>query len=755
MRRKHRWTPAKGRRAAPAPATDDAIWPLAEDVEANLDAELARARSLIEVHDGFDVVANTLLANLPHDPDTYKESTHRGLVVLAELAALLVLTTGRRTPPGLTPRQTIQISTTETNADLDRVLRDCLALGQLLNMVHVQRLTDRDAASIGLLQRFREVLVRGPAYPHQEEETLRDLFTPFSAELEEVVGFTIDQALAMTHAAGTGMIERNLERIQAAQAGRAEAAAILEEDGIGNVDEVAEWAMKAWAFSFLGSTMSVTPDELAADAKVPPAAAQAFLDYLSIGFGTDVSPQALFRGINPLRRRPFLVDEAGNYLLVSPPNLRFDLRGALEETLKTTPYWKRYDKHRASYVERAAIDALARALRPDLVLRNVFWRDGNDVVETDGLILIDDVLLIVEAKGKAFRETASRGLPAHLTHDLKAIVTEAAEQVKRLRRRIATDGSLTLVHRKNADSILDLTKVRDVLGITVALEDISILTTADPDLARLGLRGGRRAGEPLALPLHTLLVMCEIVVFPAQLIQYLLRRDRLVRQGNVFAHEELDFFMYYLNKGLFFDPMKPNKFISLQSMTDDLDAYYMALHGDRSAPAPKPAQVIPPHLQDLILQLDARRPDGWLMASSRLLEGSQETREWIDTNVRGLYNRCAADGGIHDFSHLYKERRLHVGVTIVAAPPPMIDMMIEHLDDYPRLRKYKQRADEWFAVGLLYDNDKLQVHVLHALREPWAYDAQLADEVRLTWFKPINKAGDQLPRRRHRHGARV
>ena len=84
--RKHDLTPRGG-----TPVDLDEYW---RELGAYLDSVPERIAELKErlvaamaPYDAFDVIANVLFANLPLDPETYRESTHEGLAAYAEYAA--------------------------------------------------------------------------------------------------------------------------------------------------------------------------------------------------------------------------------------------------------------------------------------------------------------------------------------------------------------------------------------------------------------------------------------------------------------------------------------------------------------------------------------------------------------------------------------------------------------------------------------------------------------------------------------------
>jgi hypothetical protein len=124
----------------------------------------------------------------------------------------------------------------------------------------------------------------------------------------------------------------------------------------------------------VGSTLSVTAQEVADAAGCGLDDTSAFLRLFSVGFDTNE-----LRGdqgdIERIRDRPVLTDGANNYLCYSPHNLLWGLRPRLEHALKAAGanVFKRYQRHRSRTVESRAVAALTRALRPDWIHREISY----------------------------------------------------------------------------------------------------------------------------------------------------------------------------------------------------------------------------------------------------------------------------------------------------------------------------------------------------------------------------------------------
>ena len=471
--------------------------------------------------------------------------------------------------------------------------------------------------------------------------------------------------------------------------------------------------------------MSVTVPALAERAGVYVEQAQRFLKLFSLDIGCGASPQDFVDHKNPLSRHPLIHDGAGNYLCSSFSNLFFALRPTLSEHLLESRYRERFARQRARYLESAAVAALTSALRPTTVLQNVKWSDAGADYETDGLLILDTAAVIVEAKSHLLSAKARR-MSVRLNDDLEQIIKESADQAVRLREVIERDHALRVIPDRGPAEVLDLANVRHIYCLTVALEDLTLLTTASHGLATQGLQE-RSSRQPLALSLSSLEVICDLVEFPAQLLHYLSRRARAHEQGRVGTFEELDFFGYYLKRGLYKDADDTAP-LWILSMTDDMDAYYLWKTGKRTIPASKPVQDMPPEFRQLLAALEEKRPHTYIACSLRLLEGSRELREFVVAQLQRL--TTATDRKMHNTSYTLEDE-MSCGITLMSAPPEEGKTLLESLGPYVVARKYRQRLDEWFGIGVT-QRIPWEMTAYVGYVEPWQEDdlaRQLAEEV--------------------------
>src|SRR5262249_23722475 len=160
-------------------------------------------------------------------------------------------------------------------------------------------------------------------------------------------------------------------------------------------------------------------EAVARHAHLPVEKVQRVLDLFSTDMvARDVgdSIEEFLDGASPFRTNPLLRDPTtGDCVLVHQGLLVPSIREPVERTLEAANRWDRYGKRRGTYLEGAAL-ALLEPLFPGCAVHRSFEyfvpdprsampeavpTEYTKLVEGDGLLVIDDVAVIVEAKAGA------------------------------------------------------------------------------------------------------------------------------------------------------------------------------------------------------------------------------------------------------------------------------------------------------------------------------------------------------------------
>lgn len=439
-----------------------------------------------------------------------------------------------------------------------------------------------------------------------------------------------------------------------------------------------------------------------------------------------------FQGLSTLRTRPLVGDPGGTSVVVHGALPIPAIRERVEEALRADQKaWDLYSKHRGTYLEHSSCALVAEHLPGSVQhLGLEYFVPGSDIelaperysklVEGDALLIADDVAVVIESKAVALRPGARTGDALRLRQDLRRIVSDAADQSDRMRRRILDDGGLRL----RDSTWLDLSHVREVLTIAVSLEDLSGIATVTSELVSAGLLNDSTL--PWTVSLHDLRIVSELVDRPAELLLYLRRRTEPDITRRFHAIDELDFFLHFLAAQFFAEPdpermhrelpllgtprvrdlrrYRDQPLEMLTSRTDALDAWYFHELGIRTAPAPKPRMNANPNLLRLIDEITARFEPGWFAMTATLLDGNTATQNHWARHGPHLAAKTRADGRRHAVTVPGGTRRGNSFLMVWATAPLGGDPSAEgdRIREYLTAKKHQMKLDRGFAM--LFDN---------------------------------------------------
>jgi hypothetical protein len=483
----------------------------------------------------------------------------------------------------------------------------------------------------------------------------------------------------------------------------------------------------ALSFSALGDAFQVSAAAIAAEAGIAEETVEAFLAAFSTPLGQEPGSASAFE-LQRIRDRPLLADGTGNHLLVSHIALFWALRRALEESLKGGAAWHRFERARASFVEKAALAYLSGAIPGAEGFDGVSFsleEDGQLVdYEVDGILIFDTVMFIVEGKSAPLGAASRRGAPLRLKKQLEEILIKAADQTARARRAVE-DGNRSF-RTADGGQLAIPGQVTEVFPIVVTLENFSELTATIWSIGEAGLLP-EEIPTPWALSLYELELICDLTEYPAMLVQFLRRRARLNVLRQVHAGDELDWWMHYLERGLYFDHELegeggPDQ-IRLLSMTDPLDSYYLSLRGERTKVARKPRQKLSTALRALLDSLRDGRLPGNLEASVAMLEFDDRGRREFVRAFQRIRETTARTGEYHDLSITIDEPA-SLGITCLAAPGSDRRDLADRLELLTRAKKHQTRLRRWIGLGWCSGTRQL-IDVIDVQAGEWSEDPEL------------------------------
>ncbi len=738
----------------------DAVERMEEEIRENV-------RRLVEItssHDAFDVLEHVRLYELRLDPELYRETEHEGSGTVVELVALVL---SKRTN-----REPLDVGDDQDLPDVDEIVGLARGTGRIGSLLpFVRALGDPSAdqlTPLALRATGRAISVRNLAYPHMADELLEGLFSPpeIEAACRSILGFTPIEVLQVLEA---------LESLNNAAWIERESRVVAAFDGVDlNIEPEAEQAAQIigaleglWGAASAASVFS--DDAVSAQSGVNGETVAKVRDALATRM-TDDDPESavidFFSGVNPFRTRPLLATSDRTSMLVHSGFNMESVRIQAEEALKTDARaWDRYSKHRGTYLEDQALGHLRHVFPTAQVYEGFEYfspdPDSGDesapsgytkLVEGDGLVIVDDVAFVVEAKAKPLSEKANRGVAPRLASELRKIVTEASEQAERLRSLIVQDHGLRL----RDGSWLDLASVVEVHTIAVSLDDLSTIATVTSHLVNAGLLEAEEL--PWTVSLMDLRVVAEVVDRPAELLLYVRRRTDPAATAVYSAVDELDFFLEFLSGGFYVEPdpevrlrdlpqlgepsirdrrrykKQGRKFLT--SRTDALDAWYAYQLGERQSPAPKPVRVGEAGVLQLVDQLRSRAEPGWLAAGAALLDAGASAGREFSRMADDLARQTRQDGKSHSTAVPMASRLAdsHLLVWITKGPRESPDEASRDLSGYVSAKKHQLQLAR--ATGMLFDAEAELIATAYDNRPPMP-DKRLDEIMGVDRLRPV------------------
>ncbi|MDR1187445.1 MAG: hypothetical protein LBK95_08315 [Bifidobacteriaceae bacterium] len=706
-----RWLDAILASDAPAATADGVVEELSTDL----------ARSLGE-YDPFTLCEVLRIALLPFTVGgKVRPGTERGPTEV-ELLMLLALV-----GPGAVPvaRKTRADPNPEVQ-DWKKKCRDLLDVLQIELIARAKLADDPALAKIQFATSLRELWLRNSSYPEIVGATLLELFgePETEATLRGALGFTAAEAVTVLDAVHDTQVLRWNRRMEAGFPALNELTEAAQEKG--STDPAGPEAQRfreVWAsiWSPDRSEVAVTPQDASDVCGVP-------LEIAALVFAAfrleppDLRPADLARafvvGDNPWRTKPLLVGEDGAGMLVHHALNLQAVRETCERILRETSRWDAYQAHRGKLLEDR-VREIFETLMPGSAIRagyeyfvpaNAAEAGGGAEgftkrVEGDLLVVLDDVAVVVECKAIAVNPKARAGDTGKLRRDLVGMIRNASAQACRAAERIRLDGGL----RVQSEGWVDLSAVREIHLVAVSLEDLPGVATATAGLIDAGFL------DPDAVPwtvsLHDLQLISDLAGTPAEFLLYLRRRRDAETTRYYEAPDELDYYLYFLERGLYVPPdpdkvhaelpfMKPDTAARrrrrnlrpsvITSRTDPLDAWHLSRIDPSMPPAPKPQLEHAP-IKEFVQELARRRDYGWLSIGATLLSMSAKDQMQMAREPSHLLSKADPVGGERSVTVPIGTSRenawLLVWITRPAGRPP--GDAENHARGYLRAKKYQ------------------------------------------------------------------
>ncbi|MGO9546731.1 MAG: hypothetical protein ACLPPF_18285 [Rhodomicrobium sp.] len=376
----------------------------------------------------------------------------------------------------------------------------------------------------------------------------------------------------------------------------------------------------------LSEKATFTPDEVAALSGHPKDTVTKILGAVSRPKGglLAVKPEHVFLS-NPVWTSPG-IDLGDRFFFALPQAVLSHIHGVARRLAEATGITERLERVRARYLESKLEATLRRALPTAAIKAGVTWDVSGEQGETDFLALIDRIVVIAEAKSHRLTPEGLRGAPDRVKRHIQDLVLQPSLQSARFETFInaAKNGDIAAQELMKKLGI-DARKIDRVIRLSVTLDDLSVLSSAEGDFKKAGWIPPDHHLAP-TIPIADLICVTDILDNPILLLHYLAERAYFQKAFKLLG-DELDFLGLYLSTGFNIAGLESHTgLFSPSGMSAPIDRYYDSR--DAGVRIPKPQAALQPLFRSIIDRLSDRRPQGWVTGGLHLL-GSADPSEQL------------------------------------------------------------------------------------------------------------------------------
>lgn len=563
-----------------------------------------------------------------------------------------------RTPPSPEPFSPL------TEDEWKALWNKAVAILQLTQTWLLTRPTQSNPPSELDMLRFgldsRSLIIRVRRYPLFFLEHLRAALLPFTTHIVQAYGITLDDLVSgigkLNDYHKTGFLERYSDvndafdaladglvdagrspDLIATEEGRTELKAILETDTLREKAERFQEGIRL-AFTeaaFLITDVSGLPHQLLSLLSVRPG--ESVLTALTGPNYDDLSPLST----SPLHYKPF-IEVGGEFYSFFHSGFEDHIADIIEEDLleRFPDEADTLLDRKSEQLEAQALETLQTLLRPEHTASSAYYPNPDAVgglTEIDGLILIDDVLLLLEAKSGTLSEGTKRGAPKSIRKDLLELIVDAHHQAERAERYIRSSDEVPFFDSTGRREIFRLRQsdVRRIIRVVVTREDLgwvgahlATLSSFDPKL---------NSTFPWHISLDDLRIVAELFSDrPLQFLHYLETRLAAAAQTTLAQSDELEHVALYHKMNSYHDlPAGPvDRFSFAASYMEEIDRYFLE-RAKRESPE-VPTQQLTPNINELVLALQESGLPRRVEAGSHILSFGAEGRTQLENGLEFL-----------------------------------------------------------------------------------------------------------------------
>ncbi|MGE4323153.1 MAG: hypothetical protein AB7E60_09005 [Sphingobium sp.] len=196
-------------------------------------------------------------------------------------------------------------------------------------------------------------------------------------------------------------------------------------------------------------------------------------------------PEHLFLA-NPVWARPG-IREQDQFLFFVPPTLASYLMPVLRSLSEKADLQERLEKRRGKYLESEVAEVIGRVLPMARMIPGAKWSWQGSEYESDLIVVVDRMVLLVEAKSGVLSDVAMRGGSKSMRRHVDDLLIGPAIQSSRLRNILLAAGRGEDDAIKVAEALdIDAAKIERIIRLSVSLDDLTPFSAGRSTLRETG-----------------------------------------------------------------------------------------------------------------------------------------------------------------------------------------------------------------------------------------------------------------------------
>ena len=354
--------------------------------------------------------------------------------------------------------------------------------------------------------------------------------------------------------------------------------------------------------------------------------------------------------IHPLKKSP-LIKHRNKYIVSSIELLDYSVDILFEEEAKKiNKFYIKYKKRKHDFLTSKGIEYISAILKTQQFYSHLKYEVDNQIFESDGIILFDNCVFLIEAKSKKISDRAKKGYIDKLADHIEEIVNESHEQAVRTYKYLSNNSNAKFLNSEKKEVVINGAKYNKAFFISLTDEPISAISCNIKISNSLKLFSEETF--PWLVSLYDLRVVSEHMESPTYFIHFLERRKAFFKKEKFMIVDELDILGNYLNNSLNFEHINFSEAtdILLPSYLNDFNNFYFSEAGVRKKRFPKMKHYTIAGVKDFVRKIELSNLPYRTEVTTQLLNFSKKKQDEFLDYLKLMRKRFSKDRANHDFA---------------------------------------------------------------------------------------------------------